>query len=249
MDFYVKFTSLSQGRDKIFRTTQYACILLNYFIHKDGSKKELAAKLKHLESNLSTGRKLFRLGNTLDSVQTARRNIHISDPVLRFCLTVIPLSRAVYYICDNILWAGAAGLSNINKEKWSKRCNHYYFFSLIVSLGRDIYEVVQLVKEEALAQRRQQSKSMTTLENNHVQKECIWIARIKAKVFLVLLFQCLRNNPPVLLDIVKNLCDLTLPLDKLGICKTSAAVVGLCGLLSSILSILTLTHPVLKLRP
>lgn len=57
MDSYVKLASLSQGRDKIFRTTQYACILLNCLIHKHGSNKELAAKLKHLESNLSSGRK------------------------------------------------------------------------------------------------------------------------------------------------------------------------------------------------
>ncbi|XP_051896475.1 peroxisomal membrane protein 11A [Pristis pectinata] len=249
MDSYVRFVSLSQGRDKIFRTIQYACTLLNYLIHKNGSNKELAAKLKHLESNLNAGRKLFRLGNTVDAVQTARRNIHLSDPVLRFYLTVIPLSRALYYVCDNILWAGAVGLSNIDKEKWSRRCNRYYFFSLIVSLGRDVYEVVQLLKEEALAQKRQQSKSISTLENNHMQREFIWLARIKTKAFFVLLFQSLGNNPPVLLDIVKNLCDLTLPLDKLGICKTNSAVVGFCGLLSSILSILTLTHPALKLRP
>ncbi|XP_078283370.1 peroxisomal membrane protein 11A [Rhinoraja longicauda] len=249
MDSYVKLASLSQGRDKIFRTTQYACILLNYLIHKNGSNKELAAKLKHLESNLSSGRKLFRLGNTVDAVQTARRNVQLSDPVLRFCLTAIPLSRALYYICDNILWAGAVGLGDIDKEKWSKRCNRYYFFSLVVSLGRDVYEVVQLMKEEALVRKRQESKSVSNLENNHVQIEFDWIARIKSKAFLVLLFQSLGSNPPVLLDVVKNLCDLVLPLDKIGICKTNPAVVGFCGLLSSILSILAFTQPALKLKP
>ncbi|XP_055517464.1 peroxisomal membrane protein 11A [Leucoraja erinacea] len=248
MDSYVKLASLSQGRDKIFRTTQYACILLNCLIHKHGSNKELAAKLKHLESNLSSGRKLFRLGNTVDAVQTARRNVQISDPVLRFCLTAISLSRALYYICDNILWSGAVGLGDIDKEKWSKRCNHYYFFSLVVSLGRDVYEVVQLMKEEVLVQKRQASKSINNLENNRAQREFDWIARIKSKAFLVLLFQIVGNNPPVLLDIVKNLCDLTLPLDKMGICKTNSGVVGFCGLLSSILSILALMHPALKLK-
>ncbi|XP_067827487.1 peroxisomal membrane protein 11A [Heptranchias perlo] len=249
MDSFVKFTSLSQGRERIFRTTQYACTLLNYLIHKNGSNKELAAKLKQLESNMSAGRKLFRLGNTFDAVQTARRNVQLSDPVLRFYLTVVPLSRALYFICDNILWVGVVGLSDIDKEKWNKRCNHYYFFSLIINLSRDVYEIVQLLKEEALAQKEQQCKSINHLENNHMQREFVWTARVKTEAFFILLFQSLKSNPPVLLDIVKNLCDLTIPLDKLGIYKTNPGVVGLCGLVSSILSILTLTHPALKLRP
>uniref|UniRef100_UPI00398F513E peroxisomal membrane protein 11A n=1 Tax=Pristiophorus japonicus TaxID=55135 RepID=UPI00398F513E len=249
MDSFVKLASLSQGRDRIFRTTQYACTLLNYLIHKNGSNKELAAKLKQLESNMSAGRKLFRLGNTADAIQTARRNVQLSDPVLRFCLTVVPLSRALYFICDNILWMGAVGLGNVDMEKWNKRSNHYYFFSLIINLSRDVYEIVQLVKEEALAQKGSPCKSINHLENNHVRREFVWTARVKTVAFFRLLLQSLESSPPVLIDTVKNLCDLALPLDKLGICKTNPGVVGLCGLVSSILSILTLTHPALKLRP
>ncbi|GCB70055.1 peroxisomal membrane protein 11A isoform X3 [Scyliorhinus torazame] len=249
MDSFVKLTSLSQGRDRIFRTTQYACTLLNYLIHKNDSNKELVSKLKQLESNMSAGRKLFRLGNTVEAVQAARRNVQLSDPILRFCLTIIPLSRAVYFVCDNILWMGAVGLVDVDKEKWNKRCNRYYYFSLIISLSRDVYEIVQMLKEEAQAQKGQWCKSVNHLENNHVRRDFVWTLRVRAEAFLMLLFQSLKSNPPVLLDIVKNLCDLALPLDKLGIYKTNPGVVGLSGLVSSILSILTLTHPALKLRP
>ncbi|XP_048418703.2 peroxisomal membrane protein 11A isoform X2 [Stegostoma tigrinum] len=249
MDSFVKFTSLSQGRERIFRTTQYACMLLNYLIHKNDTNKELVSKLKQLESNMSSGRKLFRLGNTVDAVQAARRNVQLSDPILRFCLTVIPLSRAVYFICDNILWMGTVGLGGINKDKWNKRCNHYYLFSLIISLSRDVYEVSQLLKEAAKAQKVQQCKSINHLKANHLQKDFVWTLRVRAEDFFMLLYQSLKNNPPVLLDIIKNICDLSLPLDKLGIFKTNPGVVGLCGLISSVLSILTLTHPTLKLRP
>ncbi|XP_020382105.2 peroxisomal membrane protein 11A [Rhincodon typus] len=224
-------------------------MLLNYLIHKNDSNKELVSKLKQLESNMSSGRKLFRLGNTADAVQAARRNVQLSDPILRFCLTVIPLSRAVYFICDNILWMGTVGLSGINKDKWNKRCNHYYLFSLIISLSRDVYEVSQLLKETAMAQKVQQCKSINHLKANHLQRDFVWTLRVRAEDFFILLYQSLKNNPPVLLDIIKNICDLSLPLDKLGIFKTNPGVVGLCGLISSVLSILTLTHPTLKLRP
>lgn len=66
--------------------------------------------------------------------------------------------------------------------------------------------------------------------------------------FFLLLFQILKNHPPLVLDMVKNLCDLTGPLDTLGIYKTNPGVIGFCGLLSSLVGILTLASPHLKLK-
>ncbi|GCC34382.1 hypothetical protein chiPu_0012855 [Chiloscyllium punctatum] len=204
---------------------------------------------KHAKAKAGRESSVFRLGNTVDAVQAARRNIHLSDPILRFCLTIVPLSRAVYFICDNILWMGAVGLGGIDKEKWNKRCNHYYFFSLIISLSRDVYEITLLLREETLAQKSQQCKSINHLNTNHVQRDFGWALKISSEDFFMLLYQSLKNNPPVLLDLIKNLCDLSLPLDKLGIFRINPGVVSLCGLISSVVSILTLTHPALKLRP
>uniref|UniRef100_A0A6G1R3I7 Peroxisomal biogenesis factor 11 alpha n=1 Tax=Hypotaenidia okinawae TaxID=2861861 RepID=A0A6G1R3I7_9GRUI len=72
---------------------------------------------------------------------------------------------------------------------------------------------------------------------------------LRLQIQLRLLIRILRNNPPLLLDVVKNACDLFIPLDKLGLYKTNPGFVGLCGLTSSILSILTILHPWLKLKP
>ncbi|MEQ2211032.1 hypothetical protein XENOCAPTIV_024615 [Xenoophorus captivus] len=57
MDAVVKFTSQSQGRDRIFRATQYACALSIYLLRNNTDRKDLVAKLKSLESNISAGRK------------------------------------------------------------------------------------------------------------------------------------------------------------------------------------------------
>lgn len=59
----------------------------------------------------------------------------------------------------------------------------------------------------------------------------------------------LRSNPPLLLDLLKNSCDIFIPLERLGLYPTGRGFVGACGLASSILSILTLVHPWLKLKP
>uniref|UniRef100_A0A674CIU2 Uncharacterized protein n=1 Tax=Salmo trutta TaxID=8032 RepID=A0A674CIU2_SALTR len=71
---------------------QYACALSNYLLCNNSAIKELVVKLQSLVSNMSSGRKLFRLGNTVNSIDEARQTLQLSDPVLRFCLTVANLN-------------------------------------------------------------------------------------------------------------------------------------------------------------
>lgn len=66
---------------------------------------------------------------------------------------------------------------------------------------------------------------------------------------LRLLVAVLYSNPPLLLDLLKNSCDVFIPLDRLGIYPTGQGFVGACGVTSSVLSILTIIHPWLKLKP
>lgn len=65
---------------------------------------------------------VLRLGNSLEALEAAKRAIHLSDGVLRLCLTLGHLNRAMYFACDNILWAGKTGvLPQLDQDKWSQR--------------------------------------------------------------------------------------------------------------------------------
>ncbi|XP_005989840.1 peroxisomal membrane protein 11A [Latimeria chalumnae] len=249
MDTFVKFTNQSQGRDRIFRTTQYACAFLSYLLQDKADKEKLIKKLKLLESNMSSGRKLFRLGNAVHALEAAQRNIQVADPVLRFCLTSSSLNRCLYFICDNALWARSVSLApNVDKAKWSLRASRCYFYTLLLSLARDFYQIAMEMQRGEVLQGKSCRKEVSSPPENSLGELACRIAA-KVKAFFVLLYFSLRGNPPVLLDTVKNLCDLFIPLDRLGIYKTSPGVVSLCGLLSSILGILTVACPHLKLKP
>ncbi|XP_043935957.1 peroxisomal membrane protein 11B [Protopterus annectens] len=249
MDSWVRFSSQSQAKERIFRAAQYACTLIAYTLQKHGASSDAVAAIKKLESHMSLGRKLFRLGNSADALEAAKRAIHLSDVVLRFCITVSHLNRAMYFACDNILWTGKVGLlSKLDQDKWSQRSFRYYLFALIMNLSRDVYEINLLMEREY--QNRRQKGSMV-LENGEIHdgnrsKELI---NLRIKNQLRLLCLVLRNNPPLLLDALKNVCDIFIPLDKLGLYKTNSGFVGFCGLASSILSILTIVYPWLKLKP
>uniref|UniRef100_A0A8C5WD02 Peroxisomal biosis factor 11 beta n=1 Tax=Leptobrachium leishanense TaxID=445787 RepID=A0A8C5WD02_9ANUR len=245
MESWVRFSNQSQAKERVIRAAQYACTFLGYTLQRNGSNAELVSTLKQLEGHLSLTRKLIRLGNSVDALEAAKRAIHLSDVVLRFCITVSHLNKAMYFACDNILWLGKTGLSkNMDLEKWNQRSFRYYLFAIIMSLSRDLYELKLLMEIENNS-KRSASKS----EENGVVPQKTPPPHRLLSIQLGLLAHVLRSNPPLLLDILKNTCDLFIPLDKLGLYKTNPGLVGLCGVTSSVLSILTITHPWLKLKP
>ncbi|MBN3307772.1 PX11A protein, partial [Amia calva] len=229
-----------------FRATQYACALLKYLLRNKAARKELVKKIHILESNMSAGRKLFRLGNTVSAIDATKRTLHLSDPMLRFCLTVANLNRALYFICDNALWVRSIGLlPDLNKDRWSLHASRYYFVSLVMNLTRDVYKIYNIMERRARDKRFQQKTNEHLNDNRDVA--CVLVPKLDA--FLLLLCESLRANPAVLLDTVKNLCDLFIPMDKLGIYRTNAGVVGFCGLMSSLLGILSVLKPSLRIKP
>ncbi|KAM9294286.1 peroxisomal membrane protein 11B [Gastrophryne carolinensis] len=247
MESWVRFSGQSQAKERLIRAAQYACTLLGYTLQKNGVGPEVVSAIKQLEAHFSLSRKLIRLGNSVDALEAAKRAIHLSDVVLRLCITVGHLNRAMYFACDNILWLGKTGLSrNMDQEKWSLRSFRYYLFALIMSLSRDLYEMKILMEAETSGKR---SSSKAASENGAVSRGNPPPPHQLLVLRLRLLLHVLRSNPPLLLDLAKNTCDIFIPLDKLGLYKTNPGFIGLCGLTSSILSILTIVHPWLKLKP
>ncbi|KAI5629448.1 peroxisomal membrane protein 11A [Silurus asotus] len=243
MNAFVKFTNQSQGRDRVFRATQYACALARYLLQDDIRRKVLVQKLQSLESNMSSGRKLFRLGNTVSSIDAARRTFHLTDPGLRFCLTISNLTRALYFICDNVLWAQSISLiRDVDKERWSRNATRYYFLSLLMNLIQDAYTISKLMIQKSREERYR--RKLDDHLNESQETATVIIPQLDA--FLFLSIESLRSHPALVLDVLKNTCDLFIPLDKLGVYRTNEGVTGLCGLLSSLLGILLVLKPGLK---
>ncbi|XP_029953169.1 peroxisomal membrane protein 11A [Salarias fasciatus] len=246
MDALVKFTNQSQGRDRLLRATQYACSLSVYLLRNNSNSKDLVVKLKSLERNMSAGRKLLRLGNTAHSIEAAKRTMRLSDRVLCLCLTAANVNRALYFICDNALWAANVGLArNLDKDRWSLNAHRFYFFSLVMNLTRDAYDVLRLMVQNSRDKQFRQQMNQHLNEGPDVAEAVI--PQLDALFYLLL--HTLKSHPAVALDALKNICDLFIPLDRLGIYQSNAGVVGFCGLMSSLIGIVTLAQPTLKIKP
>ncbi|KAM5171361.1 peroxisomal membrane protein 11A [Mantella aurantiaca] len=246
MEKFIKFTNQSQGRDRLFRATQYACMLLSYMLANKAGREKVIMKLKRVESNMSSGRKLFRLGNFIHAIEASKAAIQLSDTALCYCLTAANLNRVLYFTCDSVLWAISVGLvSDINKTKWRLRATRCYFYSLLFHLARDVYAIRRCMEEEG--KRRNQKLTVNGCEIGPDLNHSNSIIKALEK-FLTIFCISLRHNPPVLLDTIKNVCDLVSPLDRLGVYQTNQGFIGICGLVSSIIGIVTIAKPMLKLK-
>ncbi|XP_029807265.1 peroxisomal membrane protein 11A isoform X2 [Suricata suricatta] len=245
MDAFTRFTNQTQGRDRLFRATQYTCMLLSYLLEPKAGKENVVMKLKKLESSVSTGRKWFRLGNVVHALQATQQSIHAPALVPRVCLTLANVNRVIYFVCDTVLWVRSVGLAaHINKEKWRTWAARHYCCALLLSLARDLYEI-SLEMERAARDRaqREQPPSRGPPGCSVADEETEWL-----QAFLLLLFRALKGHPPLLLDTVKNLCDILNPLDQLGIYRSNPGIIGLGGLVSSLAGMVLVAYPRLKLR-
>lgn len=178
-------------------------------------------------------------------MQATKQSIRATDPVPRLCLTLANLNRVIYFICDTMLWVKSVGLvAGISKEAWRRRAARHYYYFLLLSLARDVYEIsLQMGRVAHDRAKKEKGSSQSPSGFSVADEETEWL-----QSFLLLLFRSLKRHPPLLLDTVKNLCDILIPLSQLGIYKSNRGLIGLGGFVSSVTGIITVAYPHMKLR-
>lgn len=60
---------------------------------------------------------------------------------------------------------------------------------------------------------------------------------------------CVNNHQAVIVDTIKNVCDVFIPLSSLGYSKLSPKYQGILGVISSIAGLFEILYPTAKLLP
>ena len=99
METLIQLNTTRNGRDKVFRTLQYALKAIN------GSLPYLASeKSRDLEKTLASFRKLLRMGTFIDALHGARQSIHHADLLHGSLITLSRIANAMYLLGDHIVW-------------------------------------------------------------------------------------------------------------------------------------------------
>jgi peroxin-11B len=196
-------------------------------------------------------------------IENALKSINLQDDFYRIIITSCHINQGCYLLMDNLLWLNSMQITilnpNTSKEmnKWS---NKFWLFSNILMLARDIHDLLGIlfIQEESIAQ-----KSQSDLINKYSlnQNSGAYTSNtrrpfyVSPKLLLIKIIKKLRRvlmdkkNRPLLLDTTKNVFDIFLPLSSLEFVKISPGTQGLCGLVSSLISLIVVFDSKYKLSP
>nr|XP_022915808.1 peroxisomal membrane protein 11B [Onthophagus taurus] len=231
MEEFIKLNGQTVGRDRQARLIQYLSRVIWYKLQQNN--RNGVETFKNLEFHLSSFRKLLRFGKCVDIVYSILPLLKHKDPTIRTTVILSRLNTALFLLGDHILWLGRSDLCSVNTDKWGRLSTQYWFYSLIFNLLRDLYEVTNILKSHKTS--LIPSKGISSLPDV-----------LKVLTTSLLLLQSHRN---VLIDIIKNGCDIFIPMTSLGYTKLSPSTVGTLGVISSIAGLLIVLNPKNKLSP
>lgn len=200
---------------------------------------------------------VLRLGKSHDMLDSALKSIHLDDYFLRCVLTCSSLNQACYLVMDNLLWLHSIGIVDLKHRtsKINEWSNKFWLFSTILYLARDLHDFLTLIQNE---DSKKNSKFDPTSRYMLDQVSGVYKSssgtsprrKFLTRMFIIVrLILMNKKNHPLLLDTIKNLFDVMLPLASLDFIKLSPGTQGVCGLVSSLISLLIVWDSKYKLTP
>lgn len=171
------------------------------------------------------------------------KSVHYQDAMVAFTLTLSKISQGLFLLADHVIWLARSGLfKNIDTSKWTTRSNKFWLVSLIMNIVRDVYEVNRLI---------------TCYSPHKNITECIFSTLTSIRGFKDVrrysqtTVDFLRVYKYLTIDMIKNSCDLFIPISSLGYfnVKLSPRTIGILGAISSLMGIIALLDPSFKLVP
>ena len=168
MDTLIKLNSTRVGRDKIFRTLQYALRAIN-------SRPYLATdESRDLEKTLASFRKLLRLGTFIDVLQSARQSVHHPDFCTRILVTLARIANAMYLLGDHIVWLHRNNLLQMKDIKgWERFSNKSWLYSIILNLITDYRAIKSSSKPSTTTSSTGNSVHHTLIQNHEILSEIL----------------------------------------------------------------------------
>jgi hypothetical protein len=158
----------------------------------------------------------MRLGRFINSIKTLLESFHLRNKRMGTLFGLIAVCQALFMLLDNLILLNRFKIIRLTSADYLQQCiNKIWLLWLSLALTRDYYEI----------------QASFAVGQNHQQKQERTVSK-RADLFWA--------NKPLVIDTIKNLCDIYLPLSNLNMIRANPALQGLAGTISSILGILQL---------
>ncbi|GAP93307.1 putative peroxisomal biogenesis factor 11 [Rosellinia necatrix] len=222
---YLKFVATTVGRDKVLRLVQYFARFYAWYLLRTNATRAEIAPYEGIKKAFGQARKLLRVGKNIEHVKAAATAFDsitaaattkagAGDPVLQYAALGRQLGYAGYLTADMLTVPTAL---NIRKWDGAKRAgqeaSRFWVAGLACSVVAQLYTLHQLRLREAKVDKKE--------GEGVVEAKKIALERYAAR-----------------LQLVSDLCDLTIPTSALGWTSFDDGFVGLAGTVSSLIGVI-----------
>ncbi|KAE8159767.1 peroxisomal biogenesis factor 11 [Aspergillus tamarii] len=212
---YLRFVATTVGRDKLLRTAQYFSQFYIWHLYRRNYRQSVIDPYSAVRKQLGTTRKILRLGNFLGNLQTLGRvmsKTNSNEPVLEYLAIGGQLGFGGYLFFDNITAIKAIGIHKLpSAERLDILADKFWAAGLICSIMTCIYTLLH--SQPGKRTKREDDEPDLDDKTRAKKRSAAWI------------------------QLISDLCDLTVPGKTLGCTALDDGIVGIAGTMSSLIGV------------
>ncbi|KAJ5612519.1 peroxisomal biogenesis factor (PEX11) [Penicillium lagena] len=213
---YLRFVATTVGRDKLLRTIQYFSRFYAWYLYRTNKPQSAIDPYNAIKKQFGTTRKILRIGKFVEHLKAAALaldNKSPIDPVLRYLAIGRQLGYAGYLTLDTITVVDAIGVKKLaSAKRLQESAYRAWGAGLACSAVAGIYTLFRL---------REQERGVNLKEGE---------GAVEAK-------KLEKERAAVRIQLLSDLCDLTVPAAALGVASFDDGLVGIAGTVSSLIGV------------
>lgn len=239
---YLRYVSTTVGRDKLLRAIQYFARFYAWYLLRTNGTPSQMAPWNALKRQLGLTRKILRVGKPVEHLKAAAlaADAKSTPAFLRYASVGRQLGYAGYLTFDALALPDAMGV-----RKWHRAADlqrHAYRFwaaGIVFSLAAQLYTLRRLKRREAAIDRKDGEGVVESKRIKMLVPPPPLFSRFSFTKCTRSLTRHARETSASRLQLLCDLCDLTVPTSALGWAGFDDGFVGLAGTLSSLIGMHT----------
>ena len=236
---YLRFVATTVGRDKLLRTIQYFARFYAWYLGRTNALTAQVLPWDAIKKQFGLTRKLLRVGKNVEHFKAAAAaaDAKTLDPVLRYAAVGRQLGYAGYLSFDAATVLDAVGAVKSPRTKtYQREAYRFWAVGILFSIMAQSYTLYRLRQREA---RVDMKEGEGVVEGKrialYVEHSTLMQLSDTAKTFADLS----RERASSHLQLISDVCDLTVPSTALGWASFDDGIVGIAGTVSSLIGIYT----------
>jgi peroxin-11B len=229
--------SSTVGRDKTLRTIQYFSRFLAWYLYRTNHSQSTVDVFNGVKKNFGSVRKAMRLTKFIEHFKLAAvaSDAKTSDPVVKYLAVGRQLGYAFYMLLDNMTYPDVAGIKKFSAAaRLQKEAYRAWCVGLTCNVVAGLYALYNL----RLAEQKQED-SADAEKAMEVKKLAKYVFAFDVSIQPrqhANYCDC-RDKSVAQLQLISDLCDLTVPTSGLGLLNLDDGIVGLAGTVSSLIGL------------